>query len=298
MSFLRASAICAPVVAAAVSLPGCSRADSAAPVATVSFTPSATRVALGTPIELTYRFDVASGAAIAGDYLVFMHVETPDGTRLWGDDHQPPVPTSQWKPGQTVEYTRMRFVPPVAHLGEAVARVGLYNGDARLPLATRDGADAGSASRAYRVGQLQLLPQPDTGAVTFAKGWYNVEFPPADPAVTWQWSQKAATLTFKNPRRDATLLLEFDARPDLMGGRAQQVTLSASDGQTIASWAADGSDRALKRIPLTTAQIGTADVVTMTLAVDRTFVPATAGGGAGDTRELGIRVYHAFVELR
>ena len=287
----------APFVAALLSLAGCSSADSATPVARVSLTPSATRVALGTPIELTYRFEVAPGASIAGDYTVFMHVETPDGTRLWGDDHSPPIPTSQWKPGQKIEYTRIRFVPPVAHLGEAVTRVGLYKGDERLPLETSDGADKGSPSRSYRVAQLQLAPQQNAHTVTFARGWYNVESPPSDPAVTWQWSQKTSTLSFKNPRRDATLLIEYDGRPDLMGSPAQQVTATSNE-KAIAAWTVETTERTLKRIPITTAQFGTADVVTLTLAVDRTFVPGRAGGGAGDTRELGIRVYHVFVELR
>lgn len=297
MRLSRAAAVSAPVVAAWLWLPGCSSADSAPPVAKVSFTPSSPRVTLGTPVELTYRFDVAPGASIAGDYTVFMHVETPDGTRLWGDDHAPPVPTSQWKPGQKIEYTRVRFVPPVAHLGEAVTRVGLYKGEERLPLETSDGADKGNPGRSYRVGQLQLMPQQNPVTITFAGGWYNVESPPSDPAVTWQWSQKASTLSFKNPRRDATLLLEFDARPDLMSGPAQQVTLT-SNGKTITAWTTETSERTLKRIPITAAQFGTADVVMVTLAVDRTFVPARAGGGAADTRELGIRVYHAFLELR
>lgn len=297
MHFSRAAAVGAPVVAALLSLPGCSSADSATPVARVSLTPGAARVALGTPIELTYRFEVAPGASIAGDYTVFMHVETPDGTRLWGDDHAPPIPTSQWKPGQKIEYTRIRFVPPVAHLGEAVTRIGLYKGNDRLPLETSDGADKGSPRRSYRVGQLQLMPQQNTVVVTFARGWYNVEFPPSDPAVTWQWSQKTSTLSFKNPRRDVTLLLEYDARPDLMGGPAQQVTLSSNE-KAITTWPVETSERTLKRIPITAAQFGTADVVTLTLAVDRTFVPGKAGGGGSDTRELGIRVYHAFVELR
>ena len=299
MHLPRAVAVCAGVLASLTlaSVSGCSSSDSATPVAKVSFTPSATRIALGTPIEMTYRFDVGAGAPITGDYLVFMHVETPDGTRLWGDDHEPPIPTSQWKPGQKVEYTRVRFVPPVAHLGEAIARVGLYKGNDRLPLETSDGADKGNVSRAYRVGQLQLLPQPSHGAVTFAKGWHNVESPKDDPAVTWQWSQKTSTISFKNPRKDATLLLEYDARPDLAGGAAQQLTLSSNE-KPIASWAADSTDRTLKRIPITAAQFGTGDLAVLTLAVDRIIVPSKAGGAAGDARELGVRVYHAFVETR
>jgi hypothetical protein len=266
-------------------------------VAKVSFKPSASKVSLGAPIDLTYRFDVAPGAAIAGDYLVFLHVKTPDGTRLWGDDHEPIVPTSQWKPGQTVEYTRTRFVPAVAHLGEAIVEIGLYKGADRLPLETADAAGQPNAARSYRVGSFQFMPQAAGTALKFAKGWHGLEFPQDDPAVTWQWSQKTAVLAIRNPRRDATLLLEYDTRPDLAGQPVQQVTVTAA-GKPIATFAADSTARVLRRIPITAAQFGTEDAAVLTIDVDRTFVPGKASGDGKDVRELGIRVYHAFLELR
>src|SRR6188474_1383623 len=46
------------------SLPGCSNADTAPPVATVSFTSNKAKVPLGSPVELTYQFDVAPDAKI------------------------------------------------------------------------------------------------------------------------------------------------------------------------------------------------------------------------------------------
>lgn len=296
MRFPRAAAVFASAVFISLPVAGCGKSDSTPPVAKVTFTTSQPRITLGSPVELTYRFDVAPGASFTGDYLVFMHVQAPDGTRLWGDDHAPPIPTSQWKPGQTIEYARTRVVPTVAHLGDAVVRVGLYKGGERLPLETGDAAEKG-ISRAYRVGQFQFLPPADNIAVSFAKGWHTVEFPKEDPAVTWQWSRQEATLSFRNPRRDVTLLLEFDARPDLVGPPAQQVTLT-SNGKAVAAFAADSTGRTLKRIPITTAQFGTNDLAVLTLTVDRTFVPGMAGGSGNDRRELGIRVYHAVVELR
>ena len=51
-------------------------------------------------------------------------------------------------------------------------------------------------------------------------GWYAPEFAPDDPTVEWQWTQKAATVSFKNPKRDVTLFLEYDAFGDLPGGAA------------------------------------------------------------------------------
>ena len=57
---------------------------------------------------------------------------------MWTDDHEPPTPTRQWKPGATVEYTRTMFIPkfPVRRARRA-SRSGLFspsNGE-RLPLA-------------------------------------------------------------------------------------------------------------------------------------------------------------------
>src|SRR5687767_7876480 len=97
----------------------CSRSsDQEPPVATPSLTVSRDRVAIGSPVKLTYKFDVAQGAKIDGDYLVFVHVLDPDGELLWTDDHVPAVPTSRWQAGQPVEYTRTVFVPNYPYIGE------------------------------------------------------------------------------------------------------------------------------------------------------------------------------------
>ena len=92
-----------------------------------ALTLSQERVPIGSPLKLTYRFDVAPNAKIDGDYWVFVHVLEPDGEQLWVDDHLPPVPTSPWKPGQKVEYTRTVFVPNYPYIGPAVVRLGLYD---------------------------------------------------------------------------------------------------------------------------------------------------------------------------
>ena len=43
--------------------------------------------------------------------IAFVHFLDSDKERMWTDDHDLPVPTSQWKPGQTIEYTKTMFVP-------------------------------------------------------------------------------------------------------------------------------------------------------------------------------------------
>ena len=268
----------------------CSGDESAGPaVATPTVTLSKSAAAIGSPVGMTYRFDVAQDAAIDGDYLVFMHVIGPDGEKLWQDDHAPAVPTSQWKPGQTVEYDRLVFVPNYPYIGKADIRVGLYDPASETRL-TLNGTDA-DGRREYVVGSIDLLPQTDSIYLIRKDGWHPAEVDPNNPLVEWEWTQKSATLAFRNPKKDATFYLQIDARTDLFNP-PQQVTVTAG-GQPVATFAADSRDPILRTFDISAAQFGTADMSEIVLEVDRTF-----SGATGDSRELGVRVYHAFLEPR
>ena len=53
----------------------------------------------------------------------------------------------------------------------------------------------------------------------------------------------------------------------------------------------------LRKIPIKAAQLGTGELAEVQIGVDKTFVPATLTAGASkDPRELGVRVFHAFIE--
>lgn len=261
--------------------------DKTPPVATPTFTASKARIGLGGPVDLTFQFDVI--APITEDYRVLVHLVNPDGDTIWIDDHEPAVPTSQWKPGQKIQYTRQRFMPVLPFTGEATVRVGLYKGDQRLPL---QGADPNQ--RTYKVGTLQLLPQSENVFIIYKSGWNAPEFTP-DNSREWQWTQKSATVNFKNPRKDVTLYLESDARVDLFTP-AQQMAIVVG-GKTVKTFEANSASAVLQRISITAAELGNDDMVEMRLDLDRAFVPAKLpGANTQDSRELGIRVYHFFVD--
>jgi hypothetical protein len=274
-----------PALIALVVVSACSKkADEEPPVASVNVTMSRDRVAIGSPVKFTYKYEIAQGAKFDGDYRVFVHVLDPDGEQLWVDDHDPPVATSKWQPGQTVEYTRTVFVPNYPYIGEAQVRVGLYSNDRRLRLS---GSEV--SRREYAVAKFQLLPQSENIFLIYKDGWHPAEVAADNPASEWQWTQKVATISFRNPKKDATIYLEYDARVDLFTP-PQQVVLKIGD-QTIASFAGTAKERALLTFPVTAAQFGTGDMSELVLGVDKTFKPGNA-----DPRELGIRVFHAFVE--
>ena len=198
----------------------------------------------------------------------------------------PPQPTSTWKPGQKVEYTRTVFVPNYPYIGQAEIRLGLYSQSTgrRLTLAGEH-----ASRREYVVSRFQLAPQSENVFLIYKEGWHPAEVAPNDAALEWQWTKKSATLSFRNPKKDSTLYLEFDSRPDQFPS-PQQVTVR-SGTQTIGTAAADSKDRKLVTFPVTDAQLGTGDMTEIAIDVDRTFQP-----GSGDSPELGIRVYHVFIE--
>jgi hypothetical protein len=266
----------------------------AAPVATPRVTVNHTAAPAGSPLEITYTFVVADGAQIDEDYVVFVHVVDVDGERMWDDDHEPRVPTTQWKPGQTIEYTRTVFVPVFPYVGEATMRVGLYSRTRpeRLPL---NGEHTGQ--NAYRVATLQLLPQTDNLLMVFKDGWHRAEVAGDDAAIEWQWTRKEATLSFRNPRKSAVFYLDVDS-PGMQHHGPQQVQV-VLEGQVVDEFTLKDEQRVLRRVQLTPAQIGEAEMADLRIRVDKSWVPAQVPTAAsGDKRELGVRVFHAFVDHR
>ena len=71
------------VLAATVLIAACgTKDDGEPPVATAALKMSHDRVPIGSPLKLTYSFDVAANAKIDGDYWVFVHILEPDGEQL------------------------------------------------------------------------------------------------------------------------------------------------------------------------------------------------------------------------
>lgn len=275
-------------VAAACSGP----VDDAPPVATPSVMLSTLQAAIGSPIEMSYRFVVAPNApAFSEDYWVFVHFIDDNGELMWTDDHQPPTPTRQWKPGATVEYRRTTFIPRFPHVGETRIEIGIFStvtGE-RLPLAAET-----DGQRSYRVGTFDMRLGAENLIVVFAAGWHDTEAGDGSGR-EWQWSKKEATLSFRNPRRDVRFYLQADQPVAAVTGPPRvelRIGDAIVDTFTVSS---DGSD--VRRLDIPASRLGPADIVEMTLSVDKTFVPSDVPAlKSTDPRELGVRVFRAFVQ--
>jgi hypothetical protein len=274
---------------------GCrSQEPPAPPVAAPSIRINHDKAPLGSPIEITYKFVVQNTAAIDQDYRVMVHVVDTDGELMWTYDHDPSVPTTQWKQGQEIEYTKTEFVPIYPYVGEATIELGLYStsNQKRLPLA---GEDAGKLS--YKMGRLQLAPQTENVFTVFKDGWYPAEVAEHNASVEWQWTKKQATLSFKNPKKDSMFYLALLDNPGTMLKEPQQVQVSLG-GQPVDRFTLGPKQELLRKIPLPAARLGSVDIAELEISVDKTFVPALLDPNSKDPRELGVRVLHAFVDAR
>ena len=281
-----------PLVLVGVTL-GCSKeVDDARPVATPSLTLSRMDAAVGSPIDVTYRFAVAEDAPpFTEDYVVFVHVLDKDRASMWGDDHEPPTPTTEWKAGSTIEYTRTMFVPKLPYVGPAQIEVGLYSlkSGQRVPLGGENTGD-----RSIRVATFNMQLPANALFIVFRDGWHDAEIS-GEAGVEWQWSKKQGTLSFRNPKQDADFIIDLD-EPVPALTEPQKVEVRVGDA-VVDSFSLQAGRRELRRISLTAAQLGSEDTVDVVVAVDKTFVPASVPQLKSlDPRELGVRVFHAFVE--
>jgi hypothetical protein len=241
---------------------------------------------------MTYTWVVAPNAPLlTGDVWVFVHFLDADGERMWTDDHRPPTPVNEWTPGSTIRYTRTTFVPRHQYFGQANVAVGLYSRDNGERFTLSGAQDMGL--RSYRVSRFDMRLKSEKPFVVFAEGWYDPEGTSDAGGDQWRWSKKAGTLSFPNPKRDVLLFLDTDQPVQLPEPQRAEVHLGSA---IIDSFAMTANRRELRRVNIAADQLGHDETVEVTIAVDRTFVPkALPPLASADARELGIRVFHAYI---
>src|SRR3954453_332660 len=227
----------------------CRKKDAPAPpVATPSVTLSHEKAPLGSPVDIHYKFVVANDAKFTEDYRVMVHVVDADDELIFAFDHNPPVPTTQWKAGQTVEYTKTVFVPIYPYVGEATIQVGLHSTATQKRVALA-GDDAGQ--HAYKVAKLQLQPQTENVFTVFKDGWHPGEIAEHNATVEWQWTKKDATLSFKNPKKDSVFYLDLD-NPGSVFTEPQQVKVTLG-GAVVDEFTLQPKQPEFRKIPLKAA---------------------------------------------
>ena len=273
---------------------GCSKkVDDARPVATPSLTLSRMDAAVGSPIDVTYRFAVAADAPpFTEDYTVFVHVLDKDASldvdgrprAADADDaveggidhrvhaHDVRSEASVRRAGADRNRTLLSQVRSAGAAGWGEYRRAFHPGGhvqhaaacqrplRRLPRRLARCGDLGRGGRGMAVVQ-------ETGHPVVSKSQARRQFYPRSRSNPWH--------AFTEP---------------------QKVEVRLGDA-VVDSFSLPAGRRELRRISLTAAQLGSEDTVDVVVAVDKTFVPASVPKLKSlDPRELGVRVFHAFVE--
>ena len=188
-------------------------------------------------------------------------------------------------------YKHSDYAPVSDYVGDATFVVGLYSMSSgeRLPL-------AGEAvePRAVKAGSFEIRERSEPYAVVFREGWHPPESPEGS-GVEWRWSSKSGRLTFANPKRDAVLTLELDQPSDVFSV-AQHIEIRMGD-MVVDDFDLEPGPSMVRQVALSQGELGEGHDVELDLVSDKTFVPAKfAGLKSSDTRQLGVRVFRAFVQ--
>ena len=135
------------------------------------------------------------------------------------------------------------------------------------------------------------VQEPD---VIYIEGWHNLEVPEGG-GIEWRWSKREGHIWLRNPKRDAVFVIELD-QPLTVLPRPQRVEIRVG-AAVVDRFDLPPGGRDVRRVAISAAQLGTDNISRMVVRVDEAFVPAAVPGAqGGDTRELGVRVFDAYVE--
>lgn len=245
-------------------------------------------VKTGQFIDMRYSWKVGEHQDFAGkDYFISVHFVNDRGELLWQDDHEPPTPTSQWKPGEDLNYSRVMKIPETVSYPQVSMRVGFYEkGDSTHRIYLRQGEEI-----VHKVRVLKMFVQPQD-AELFGKGWGNLEFS-RDGLNHWRWISRNAIYSFRNPNayrfltiRGGTIWRCFD--------EPQTVTV-ALNGTVLEKITLD--EKPFERIfPISQALLGDQEWSELHIEVDKTFSPLDCGL-SDDPRELAIMIYDIGVSV-
>ncbi|HSE43096.1 MAG TPA: hypothetical protein VLH08_20215, partial [Acidobacteriota bacterium] len=249
---------------------------------------------MGTPVEVTYSFQTSSDfPGLKKDLIVFVHFLDPSHRIRFVDDHNPPIRTNQWGPGRNYSYTRTYFIPENITPGDYVVELGMYTPSGkgeRFVLNAKQISD-----RSYQVGGLNIQKPSKDSEPEFVSGWYDFERDPNDDWYHWRWMSKSAIARLPNPHSNALLYLKAESERYRFQ-EPQRITIFLKERQ-IDQFEVESSGTFVKKFEIPANLLGSEKTVDVKLEVNQTFSPSV-DKKAGDTRELGLRVYCLYLGVK
>jgi hypothetical protein len=256
---------------------------------TVSFAEPTLSDNLITDVEYKWKTS-ADFKKMDRDYNVFVHFWHGNNS-IVQDDYFPEIPTSKWEMSKEYTFKRRIHIPPFIDefdpqfKGSETLRlsVGFYNPYDR----------SGKSEREVLSKKLKFVPPPlGTPEVIYESGWYDQEFNQDSPLKQWRWTAKEAKCVIDNPKRDALLVIKGSVT--LHAVKDQKVSFKIND-LTLDEFISS-QDIFEKSYSIKKEMLGDKDEFTLTISVDKSWVPAKVLPDSKDERELGIMV--SFIYFR
>ncbi len=236
-------------------------------------------------VKMVYKWKPGPNFSLKGDYWVFVHFTDEKKNMYFQDDHKPPVPVSQWKPGQTITYERTVVLPEFFDIIDreyfkVKVTIGVWNPS------TKESYDVFVKQYAIKINPMaEEIP-----FVNYKDGWYEEESNPEGTQI-WRWASKTAICEVENPHKKVKIFIKGSynskATPD------QKVRIYVNDHLLDEITEPEFT----KVYEVSPELLGEGDVFIIKLESDKEFVPAQVFKGSKDTRSLAVLVNKIFVTL-
>lgn len=241
--------------------------------------------------DVNYRWETKDDfVKMPADYNIFVHFWHKNNL-LFQDDHAPEVPTVEWEPGKVYTYSRRIYIPTFIDefdpefKGEETLKmsIGFYSSYDR----------SGKSKQEVISKKLKVVPPPlDTPEIIYEEGWYDLEINTEAYLRQWRWTSGEARCVVDNPRRDALLVIKGGINPDALDD--QKIVFKIND--LILDEFIPEESFFEKTFQIKNEMLGDKDEFYLTVATDKTFIPAQVIPNSKDERELGIQI--SFIYFR
>lgn len=255
----------------------------------VSFSEEKLSDNLITDLQLTWKTD-DEFVKMSEDFNVFVHFWHGKNL-IFQADYIPQVPTSTWEAGKEYQYSKRIYIP--AFIDEFDPD---FKGEETLKLSLGFFSpydESGESKQVVLEKKLKVFPPPlDTPEIIYEDGWYNLESNPDSFLKQWRWTAKEAKCYIDNPHRDALLVIKGGVNKSVI--QEQKVVFKIND-LILDEFIAENSSFE-KTYNIKKEMLGESGEFYLTIATDKTFIPAENLPNSGDERELGLQI--SFVYFR
>ncbi len=222
-------------------------------------------------------------------YKVFVHFwDNKQKRMILQDDHDLPVDSKSWKPGETFTYTHKDIYIP-----DFIDEYDLnFTGEEDVTLTVglwKPGVPNSKIIIYQKTLKFQPI-NPDYPDYTFDEGWYPEEKFGDGIYDSWRWTGKKAVISVENIGKD--IKFYFWGGSDKSVLEDQKITVKVND--TILDEFIPDKAKFKKEYIIKKELIGDGDEFKVIISTDKTFIPSQVKKDSKDERELGVQAYFIY----